>query len=66
MSSTEAQFLASEDLSKYKGKWVAILDNKVIASGDSISEVYEKTRSSTRTPLFERIPSEGEIERFIL
>jgi hypothetical protein len=64
----ESQFLETEDLSAYQGKWVAILDRKIIASGSTIKEVYEKALSSspTRTPLFQRIPKKGETDTFIL
>jgi hypothetical protein len=64
----ESQFLETEDLSAYQGKWIAILDRKIIASGSTIKEVYEKALSSslTRTPLFQRIPKKGETDTFIL
>jgi len=66
--SVEAQVLESEDFSQYQGMWVAILDKKVIASGKTMSEVYEKVLQSgvIRTPLFQRIPEKGEIDTFIL
>jgi len=68
LSSTEAQFLENEDFEKYQGKWVAILDKKIIAIGDTMSEAYEKSISvsSGRTPLFQRIPKKGETDTFIL
>lgn len=68
MSSVESQFLESTDeIKKYKGKWIAILDKKIIAHGDTITEVYEKTlKQHVRTPLFHRVPTEGDPENFIL
>jgi hypothetical protein len=68
LSSIESQFLETEDFSAYQGKWVAILDKKIIAVGDTITEVYEKTLSvpSARTPLFQKIPKKGETDTFIL
>lgn len=66
--SVEAQVLESEDFSQYQGMWVAILDKKVIASGKTMAEVYDKVLQSDviRTPLFQKIPEKGEIDTFIL
>jgi len=69
MSSTEAQFLASmEDIEPYRGKWIAILDSKIIAQGEDLKEVYKEAIKSSKgkTPLFNRIPAIGEAEHFIL
>ena len=69
MSSAESQFLESTDeVMEYKGKWIAILDKKIIAYGDTITEVYEKTLKQypLRTPLFHRVPTEDDPENFIL
>lgn len=68
MASVESQFLETEDFSKYKGMWIAILDKEVIASGKTMSEVYDKILELkvTRTPLFQKIPEQGEADRFIL
>lgn len=48
--------------------WVAILDRKVIASGKTMSEVYDKVFQAKviRTPLFQKIPEKGEVDTFIL
>jgi orotate phosphoribosyltransferase-like protein len=64
----ESQFLETEDFSAYQGKWVAILDKKIIATGNTIAEAYENALKSspTRTPLFQRIPNKGETDTFIL
>ena len=68
MASVESQILESEDFSQYQGMWVAILDKKVIASGKSMSEVYNKVAEAkvVRTPLFQKIPEKGEVDTFIL
>lgn len=69
MSSTiESQFAESEkDISKFKGQWVAILDDKIIANGKSIVELHKKiSGQTTRTPLFLHIPEKGDLEKFIL
>ena len=68
MSTIESQFAESvKDIGKYKGQWIAILDNKIIANGESIVELHKKISSQTvRTPLFLRIPEKGDLEKFIL
>jgi hypothetical protein len=68
LASVESQVLESEDFSQYQGMWVAILDKKVIASGKSMSEVYNKVAEAkvVRTPLFQKIPEKGEVDTFIL
>lgn len=69
MSTVEAKFLESlKDLKPYKGKWLAILDEKIIASGEDIDKVYEEAlkKSKARTPLFSRIPMDDEVDTFIL
>jgi hypothetical protein len=43
MSSTESQYLLSiQNLDEHRGKWIAILDNKIIAEGIELKEVYEE------------------------
>ncbi len=68
MSSPEARFIESEDLTHYQGMWIAILDKKIIAKGKTMSEVYDKVKENkiVRTPLYQRIPEKGEIDAFIL
>ena len=68
MTSAELEFLETEDLSEYQGRWIAILDKKVIAVGDTMAEAYEKALSVSpaRTPLFQRIPKKGETDTFVL
>lgn len=68
MSSREAQYLESiKNIEQYRGKWIAILDDKIIAEGEKIIEVYKNAiqKSKGRTPLFNRIPKQGEVESFI-
>lgn len=55
------------DLSKYEGKWVALLGQKVLASGDSLKDIekYVKRKTSDKTPISKRpaafkVPRKGE------
>lgn len=58
----EFDFYSITDMSEYAGKWVAILGNKVIASGDNLKQVYEEAKKNAhgKEPLFTRIPEEQE------
>ncbi len=38
------EFYINADLSEYAGKWIAIVDGKVVASGDRADEVYRKAK----------------------
>ena len=68
MSSVENDFLTSmKDIEQFKGKWIAILDRKVIAAGEILSKVYQDAikESGGRTPLFEHIPKNLDKENLI-
>lgn len=58
----ESDFYSVADMSGYAGKWVAILGNKVIASGDDLKKVYEEAKkiAGNKEPLFTRVPREQE------
>ncbi len=58
----EFEFYSVTDMSRYAGKWVAILDKEVIASGDDLKQVYEEAmkKAGNKEPLFARIPKEQE------
>ncbi|MDE1763195.1 MAG: succinyl-CoA synthetase subunit alpha [Thaumarchaeota archaeon] len=69
MSSTESQFLMSiKDKQEYRGKWIAILDNKIIAEGKELQQVYKEAteKSKIRTPLFKQVPEKDSEETLIL
>lgn len=54
----EFDFLARADLNRYAGRWIALLDEKVIVVGDSFKEVAEKVDKEfpNKKPLLSRIP----------
>lgn len=58
----EFEFYSVTDLSQHAGEWVAIVDNRVVASGKDLKRVYtEATRKSQeKEPLLARVPLEGE------
>lgn len=55
------------DLSKYQGKWVALLGRRVVASGKTLKDIerYVKRKVSDKTPIARRpaafkVPRKGE------
>lgn len=54
------QFYVNNDLSEYAGKWVAIVDEEVVASGDNAKVVYEEAlkKFPDRLPLLAKIPKD--------
>ena len=45
------------DLGKYVDKWIAIIDRKVVASGNVGKEVLEGRSGDIREPLSLKVPS---------
>jgi len=48
--------LSEEIMSEYAGKWVAIIDQKVVVSGISFKEVYAKKEYTNEKPLVCKLP----------
>jgi len=46
------------DLGKYVGKWIAVVDENIVASGDFGKEVFEKAKQEcpNREPLIMKVP----------
>lgn len=48
------------ELWKHAGKWVAIVEDEVIAEGDSLTEVIQKAREAGhREPMIHKVPTPG-------
>ena len=60
MKSKEFEFYVKADLSKYEGKYIAIVDDKVVASGDNAKVVIEnaKKKFPDRNPMLAKVPRE--------
>ena len=58
--SKEFEFFVRTDLSKYKGLYVAIVEDKVVASGENAKVVWEeaKRKFPDKTPTLAKIPKE--------
>ncbi len=52
-----------KEIEKYAGKWVGIVDNKIICVGNSAKEVLEKAK--IKQPLIFKVPRKDE-EMYIL
>ncbi len=52
--------LSEEDMSKYAGEWIAVIDNKLVAHSSSLKEVYEFTKQNypNKKPLIGRLPED--------
>ncbi len=48
-------FYANADLTKYAGKWIAIVDRQIVAAGDTFKEVFNKAKKEYpgKRPLFD-------------
>ena len=56
----EFEFFVKADLKRYEGKYIAIIDQKVVASGDNAKEVLEAANKKYpgRKPLLAKVPKE--------
>lgn len=56
-----------KELAVYAGKWIAVIDDKVVASGKNVQEVMElcKKIKVTSLPLVTKIPRQDE-EMYVL
>jgi len=59
--SKQFEFYLKADLSKYEGKYVAIVDDRVVASGTNAKIVWEeaKRKYPDKNPAIAKIPKEG-------
>jgi len=64
--SPEFDFFVHNPLTKYEGMYVAILDNKVVASGFSAKEVWEKAvkKNPRKLPTLAKLPKKEAIYHF--
>jgi len=51
--------LSMRDLGKYVGRWIAIVDEKIVSVGDAGKEVFKEARRKypESTPLVLKVPS---------
>ena len=60
MASKEFEWYVKTDLSRYKGRYVAIVDNEVVASGINAKKIIEevKRKRPNKKPLIAKVPGE--------
>ncbi len=64
MSGEFEQVLSMGDkLGEHAGEWIAIVDGKIRASGNSAKEVYDKAKKEfpTRIPFIMKVPLENAV-----
>jgi len=55
---TKEQLQKAEELRPYEEKWVALVEDKVVAAGDTLEEVQEKAEQKGYTDfIFHLVPS---------
>jgi len=54
---TNYDWYIEQDLSKFSGKWVVIIDQKIIGSGNKVNELIQKAQKEypTKTPFIAKI-----------
>ncbi|HJX06208.1 MAG TPA: DUF5678 domain-containing protein [Candidatus Nanoarchaeia archaeon] len=52
-------FFMETDISPYVGKWIAIADGEIVASGENVKEVFKEARKKTKSrPLLTKVPTQ--------
>ena len=56
----EIKWFSKANLSKYIGKYIAIVDNRVVSSGENAKEVWKtaKEKYPDKTPSLAKVPKE--------
>ncbi len=59
-SDVNYEFYINADLSEYAGKWIAIVDGKVVATGDRADVVYDqaKKRYPDKEVMLAKVPTD--------
>ena len=63
---TEFDFFVKADLKPYRGKYIALVGNKVVASGNTAKEVWQKAKNKypKKTPTLAKLPKEEALVLF--
>ena len=55
----EYEWVNSQNLQRFKGKWIAVINKKIICSGPYVNEVViEAKKKSKETPFLIKVPTE--------
>ena len=55
-ASEDHRWLVSQNLSPYKGKWIAIAHKSIVASGPSLKAILQEARAKGVEPLCVQVP----------
>ena len=56
----EYEWAQEQNLNKFKGKWIAVVDKKIVGCGMYADEVIKEVKKKTReTPFLIKIPTEN-------
>jgi hypothetical protein len=60
--SAEMQFYSKSDMRGYSGEWVALEDNRVLAHGKDLKQIYQEAvkESKNGKPFFAWVPKDEE------
>lgn len=60
MASKEFEFYLKADLRKYEGKYIVIIGDKVVASGENAKDVLDKAKKGfpDKIPTLAKVPKE--------
>ncbi|MBU0662858.1 MAG: DUF5678 domain-containing protein [Candidatus Diapherotrites archaeon] len=58
---TDYEWAAQHDLSEYGGKWIAIVNEKVVAASNNISDARNKAKKvcPSAVPFLKKVPKEA-------
>ena len=55
----ELEFYSKNDFSRYVGQWIALDNEKLIAHGFILKEVFEEANSKSKNPFFIKVPDDS-------
>lgn len=48
-----------KELAKHFGQWIAVVEEKIVASGKDLKKVVEEARKFSSQPLLMKVPDDG-------
>ena len=59
MTDFEYVFESAESMGKYKDEWIIVIDQKIVASGKNLKEIYQKVKEKypDKEPFVTKIPT---------
>jgi hypothetical protein len=58
----EYEWVQKQNLEQFKGKWIAVVNKKIIASGSYADDVVKEVKKKTKeTPFLIKVPTEDNL-----